>query len=62
VLLPLLLFPMLVPVLIAATEATGALLVDDPMGNAGSWTRLLALFDLIFVTAAFWVFPHVIEG
>jgi heme exporter protein B len=62
VLLPLLLFPMLVPVLIAATEATGALLIDDPMGNAGSWIRLLAAFDVIFVVAAFWVFPFVIEG
>jgi heme exporter protein B len=62
VLLPLLLFPMLVPVLIAATEATGALLIDDPMGNAGSWIRLLATFDVIFVVASFWVFPYVIEG
>jgi heme exporter protein B len=62
VLLPLLLFPMLVPVLIAATEATGALLIDDPMGNAGSWVRLLVAFDAIFVTASIWVFPHVIEG
>lgn len=62
VLLPLLLFPMLVPVLIAATEATAALLVDDPMGNAASWMRLLAVFDVIFVGAAFWVFPHVIEA
>ncbi len=62
VLLPLLLFPMLVPVLIAATEATSALLIDDPMGNAGSWLRLLVTFDAIFVTASAWVFPHVIEG
>ncbi len=62
VLLPLLLFPMLVPVLIAATEATAALLIDDPMGTAGSWLRLLVAFDAIFVTASLWVFPYVIEG
>jgi heme exporter protein B len=62
VLLPLLLFPMLVPVLIAATEATAALLIDDPMNNAGSWVRLLIAFDAIFVTASALVFPHVIEA
>jgi heme exporter protein B len=36
VLLPLLLFPMLVPVLIGATEATKAILDGDVMGNSGS--------------------------
>lgn len=61
VLLPLLLFPMLVPVLIAAIEATKALLGGDVMGDAGAWARLLAAFDVIFVVASFLAFEFVIE-
>jgi heme exporter protein B len=61
VLLPLLLFPMMVPVLLAATEASGALLVGDPMGNSGAWIRLLIAFDAIFFVASVFAFEYVIE-
>ena len=61
VLLPLLLFPMLVPVLIAASGATAALLENDVMGQSGAWIRLLAAFDAIFIVAATWAFQFVIE-
>lgn len=61
VLLPLLLFPMLVPLLLAAVESTAGLLTGDPMGNSGTWIRLLVVFDVIFFTAAYLAFPHVIE-
>jgi heme exporter protein B len=60
VLLPLLLLPMLVPVLIAAAKATGALVSGDVMGDASSWIRLLVAFDLIFFTASLAVYDVVI--
>lgn len=62
VLLPLLLFPMLVPVLIAASGATASLLAGDVMGDSRAWIRLLAAFDAIFIVAATWAFQFVIEG
>ena len=62
VLLPLLLFPMLVPVLLAATTASKALLGDDLMHEAGVWIRLLAAYDLVFLMATFIAFEHVIEA
>jgi heme exporter protein B len=62
VLLPLLLFPMLVPVLLAATTASKALLGADVMHEAGAWIRLLVAYDLVFLTATFIAFEHVIEG
>ncbi len=62
VLLPLLLFPMLVPVLLAATTASRALLGADLMHEAGAWIRLLAAYDLIFLIATFLAFEHVIEA
>ncbi|MEO8333432.1 MAG: heme exporter protein CcmB [bacterium] len=61
VLLPLLLFPMLVPVLLAAMQATKALLGGDVMGDAGAWARLLLTFDVIFLIATFLVFDSIIE-
>lgn len=60
VLLPLLLFPMLVPVLLASVEGTAAFLVGDAMGYGTAWTRLLLAFDVIFLVATFWAFEHVI--
>jgi heme exporter protein B len=60
VLLPLLLFPMLVPVLIAAAQATTALLAGDPMGDARTWASVLAAFDVIFFVASLYAFEHVI--
>jgi heme exporter protein B len=62
VLLPLLLFPMLVPVLLAAMEATKALLGGNAMSDAGVWARLLVVFDVIFLVATFLVFESVIEA
>ncbi len=62
VLLPLLLFPMLVPVLLAATTASKALLGADVMHEAGAWIRLLVAYDLIFLVATFIAFEHVIEA
>ena len=61
VMLPLLLFPMLVPLLVGSVEATGALLAGDPMGTSGAWLRLLVVFDVVFLVAALFAFDHVIE-
>ena len=60
VLLPLLLFPMLVPILVAAVGATKAVLAGDPMGYGSGWIRLLAAFDIVFLAATFMTFDYVI--
>lgn len=61
VLLPLLLFPMLIPVLLAAVESSASLLGGDPMSEAGAWVRLLGAFDIIFLVASLLAFEYVIE-
>ena len=61
VLLPLLLFPMLIPLLVASVEATGALLAGDVMGQLGGWMQLLLIFDVIFLVATVLAFEYVIE-
>ena len=62
VLLPLLLFPMLVPVLVASTTASKALIGADLMHEAGAWIRLLLIFDVVFLVATVLAFEHVIEA
>ncbi|MGQ0764449.1 MAG: heme exporter protein CcmB [Gemmatimonadota bacterium] len=61
VLLPVLLFPMMIPVLLGAVEASGSLLAGDPMNEAGVWIRLLLVFDVVFLTAAFFAFEQVLD-
>lgn len=62
VLLPLLLFPMLVPALLAAMQASKALLGGDLMDEAGAWIKLLVAYDVIFLIATHLAFEHVIEA
>jgi heme exporter protein CcmB len=62
VLLPLLLYPMTVPVLIAGVRGTAALLqadVDEPMARV--WLAMLAFFDVVFITLALWTFEPVMS-
>ncbi len=61
VLLPLLLFPMLVPLVVAAVSATKAILAGDAMGDSRAWLQLLLVFDVVFFVAALFAFEHVIE-
>lgn len=61
VMLPLLLFPMLVPLLVGAVQATGGILNGDIMGSTWWWVRFLIVFDVIFFVAALYAFEHVIE-
>ena len=61
VLLPLLLFPMLVPLLLASVECTRAVLQGDLMGNWRAWLRVLIGFDLIFLVATLLAFEYIIE-
>jgi heme exporter protein CcmB len=57
VLLPILLYPITIPVIIAGVRGTAALLEtppDDP--TALMWIGILAAFDVVFVTLALWTF------
>jgi ABC-type transport system involved in cytochrome c biogenesis permease component len=52
---------MLIPLLVASVEATGALLGGDVMGSSGAWIQLLAVYDAVFVSASVLAFEYVIE-
>ena len=57
VLLPLLLYPMSVPVIIGGVRGTAAALADPYVpGVVSLWLPLLICFDAVFVTLALWTF------
>lgn len=60
-LLPLLLFPMVVPVLIASVKATSLLLTGDPMGQLRPWALLLVSFDTLHWSLCGLLFGRVVE-
>lgn len=60
-LLPLLLFPLVVPALLSAVKATSLVLTGDPMGQLQSWLGLLTAFNLIYWSLCGLLFGRVVE-
>ncbi|HYV67778.1 MAG TPA: heme exporter protein CcmB [Myxococcales bacterium] len=60
-LLPLLLFPLVVPVLLAAVKATSLLILGDPMGQLRPWASLLAAFAVLHWALGGLLFARVVE-
>jgi ABC-type transport system involved in cytochrome c biogenesis permease component len=55
--LPILLYPITIPVIIAGVRGTAALFQGTPdAAVAEFWLGLLVFFDLVFVTLALWTF------
>lgn len=60
-LLPLLLFPLIVPALLASVKATSLVILGDPMGQARPWIVLLIAFDLIYWSLCGLLYGRVVE-
>jgi heme exporter protein B len=61
VLLPILLFPVIIPVMLASVKLTGAILDRVPFADVQNWFSLLIAFDLIFLALSFILFDYVVE-
>ncbi|MBI5748561.1 MAG: heme exporter protein CcmB [Nitrospinae bacterium] len=61
VMLPILLFPIVVPVIIASVKSTGAILTGKPFDDIISWLKLIAVFDVVFLVVSFLSFEYIIE-
>jgi len=62
VMLPVLLFPIILPVVIAATKVTGGILDGIPLGDLAHWLRFLVAFDVIFLVVSYMTFDFVVQG
>ena len=61
VLLPILLFPVVLPVLVPALKASNGFLQGFAMVDIFPWLNLLIVYDFIFTLVAFMVFDYVVE-
>lgn len=61
ILLPILLFPVVIPVLVAAVKASSGYLQRLPLEEIRPWLQLLLAYDVIFTSIAFMVFESVVE-
>lgn len=61
VMLPILLFPVMVPVFVAGVQAVSRLLDGDSLADIVRWVQLLVAYDAIFLAAAMLLFDYVVE-
>src|SRR5216684_4067378 len=59
-LLPLLAVPMFVPALIAGVKASAAALAGAPLADFAMWLKILIAFDVLFLSAGYLLFEHVV--
>ncbi|OIJ20401.1 transcriptional regulator [Anaerobacillus alkalidiazotrophicus] len=61
-LLPILLFPIVSPLIIAAVQATRILLIDiEQLSSAISWMQLMGVYNLLFFVLCLILFEYVLE-
>lgn len=62
VLLPVVLYPITVPLVIAGVRGTAAIFAVEPnLAMAQAWLSMLVFFDAVFLTLALWVFGPVMN-
>jgi heme exporter protein B len=61
-LLPVLMFPVVIPILLAAVRASHAIVGLDDLALAGAWLRLLVGFDLAYAVVCLALFRFVVEA
>jgi heme exporter protein B len=61
VLLPVILYPLLVPLFVAGTEATAALVAARPsLDTAWYWIQFLGIYDAVFLVLSLWIFESLV--
>jgi heme exporter protein B len=61
ILLPILLFPVAIPVLVASVKASSGFLQAIPMDEIQPWINILLVYDVVFTAVAFMVFDFIVE-
>jgi len=61
ILLPVLLFPVVIPLVIAAVKASAGFLQGFEPEEIRPWINIILVFDVIFTAIAFMVFDYVVE-
>lgn len=60
-LLPILLFPVVIPLVVAAVKASSGFIQALPMAEITPWLNMLLVYDVIFLVVPWMVFDYVVE-
>lgn len=61
VMLPILHFPVAIPIIIGAVQATSAILQEQEWKVVWGWLKIIIAFDIIFFVVSLWTFEYIIE-
>ena len=61
IMLPVLFFPIVLPVIVAAVEASTRAIGGETFVGLGRWLPLMAVFDVLFLVICPWVFSFLVE-
>ncbi|OQY27616.1 MAG: hypothetical protein B6244_10180 [Candidatus Cloacimonetes bacterium 4572_55] len=64
--LPIILFPLLIPLFIGVVEASSALMQggvmqSEEIGVFRNWVKILIGFDTLFIIVSYWIFNYILE-
>lgn len=62
VMLPVLVFPIILPVVVSAVKVTGGILDGVGIGELIHWIQILVAFDVIFLVVSYMTFDFVVQG
>ncbi len=60
VLLPILIFPLIIPIILASVYGSRDVLIGQDLVAIEPWLRILVVFDVVYVTIGFVVFDYVV--
>jgi len=61
ILLSIILFPIIIPLIIASVKATERIFQGGSLPEIYGWLKILAAFDIVFFLVSFWAFEYVVE-
>ena len=61
IMLPILLYPLLVPVVIGAVKMTSQLMAGKSLADLGNWIGLISCFDIVFIAVSIMTIDHILE-
>ena len=61
IMLPILLYPLLVPIVIGVVRMTGQILAGEPLSGMMNWIGLTASFDIIYIGVSIMTIDHILD-
>ena len=61
IMLPILLYPLIIPIIIGSVKMTGQVLAGEPLSSMMNWVSLTLCFDIIYIAISIMVIDFVLE-